>query len=73
MKKAEAIFEELADAPAADREARLTERCGGNEQLRDFVKHLLVEHDRGLGDFMQSPPAEVVVESDPEPTDRVGT
>jgi serine/threonine protein kinase len=72
MKSAEAIFEELADLPPDDRDTRLTERCGGSEQLRDFVKKLLAEHDRGLGEFMQSPPVDVV-EPDLEPMDRVGS
>jgi non-specific serine/threonine protein kinase/serine/threonine-protein kinase len=72
MKAAETIFEELADLPTADRETRLTERCGGNERLRDFVKQLLAEHDQGLGEFMQSPPVEVTVEPDVESTGRVG-
>jgi serine/threonine protein kinase len=73
MKKAEVIFEELADLPAADRETILTERCGGDGRLRDFVKRLLSEHDRGLGEFMQSPPVEVTVEPDLEPAGRVGS
>jgi serine/threonine protein kinase/tetratricopeptide (TPR) repeat protein len=73
MKDAEAIFAELADLPAGDRETRLTERCGGNEQLRDFVKKLLAEHDYGLGEFMQTPPDGVIVEPDVESTGRVGS
>ncbi|MHC4127077.1 MAG: serine/threonine-protein kinase [Planctomycetota bacterium] len=72
MKKAEAIFEELADLPPADRETVLTERCGGDERLRDFVKQLLAEHDRGLGEFMQAPPAGVTAEPDLGPDARVG-
>jgi serine/threonine protein kinase len=73
MKQAEAIFEELADLPAADRGVMLTERCKGDEQLRDFVTQLLAEHDRGLGQFMQSPPVELGVEPELEPADRVGS
>ncbi|MHC4100727.1 MAG: tetratricopeptide repeat protein [Planctomycetota bacterium] len=72
IKDAETIFSELADLPATDRETILTERCGGDEQLRDFVKQLLMEHDRGLGEFMQAPPADVV-EAELEPTGRVGS
>ncbi|MHC4220032.1 MAG: serine/threonine protein kinase, partial [Planctomycetota bacterium] len=73
MKRAEAIFEELADLPPADRDPILSERCGGDERLRNFVTQLLAEHDRGLGEFMQSPPVEVTVGSDLELTDRVGS
>ena len=59
LRKAQAIFEELADLPASRRGPILDERCGDDEQLRAFVEQLLASHDRGLGDFLQSPEIEI--------------
>ncbi len=59
LKKAQSIFEELADLPAPQRGPILDERCGDDEELRAFVDRLLARYDRGLGDFLQSPAPEI--------------
>jgi hypothetical protein len=50
---------EVVDLPAAQRGPVLDERCGDDEELRAFVEQLLDSHDRGLGDFLQSPEIEI--------------
>jgi hypothetical protein len=60
LKKAQAIFEAVADLPAPQRGPILDERCGGDEELRAFVEQLLASHDQGLGDFLQAPEIEVM-------------
>ncbi|MHC4083333.1 MAG: hypothetical protein ACYS15_14055 [Planctomycetota bacterium] len=59
LKRAQEIFEELADLPAPQRGAILDERCGDDQELRAFVEQLLASHDQGLGDFLQTPEIEI--------------
>ncbi|MHC4416858.1 MAG: hypothetical protein ACYS0G_16440 [Planctomycetota bacterium] len=59
LKKAQEIFEALADLPASERRPILDERCGDDAELRAFVERLLARFDRGLGDFLQSPEIEI--------------
>ncbi|MHC4140658.1 MAG: hypothetical protein ACYSUF_01850 [Planctomycetota bacterium] len=59
LKKAQSIFEELADLPASQRGPILDERCGDDKELRAFVERLLASHDQGLGNFLQSPEIEI--------------
>jgi hypothetical protein len=59
LKKAQSIFEEVADLPAPQRGPILDERCGDDEELRAFLEQLLASHDQGLGDFLQSPEIEI--------------
>ena len=60
LKKAQSIFEALADLPASQRGPILDERCGDDEELRAFVERLLASHDQGLGDFLQAPEIEII-------------
>jgi Tol biopolymer transport system component/predicted Ser/Thr protein kinase len=46
--RARSVFEAVADLPAAQRAARLTELCGGDDGLRREVESLLA-HDRPAG------------------------
>jgi tetratricopeptide (TPR) repeat protein len=48
------IFTEALELPAADREAFVAERCGGDRALRDEVLALLAA-DREAGDFLAGP------------------
>jgi hypothetical protein len=59
LRKAQAIFEELADLPPEKRRPILDQRCGDDEELRAFVEQLLASHDQGLGDFLQAPEIEI--------------
>ena len=59
LKKAQAIFEEVVDLPAPQRGPILDERCGDDQELRTFIERLLVSHNHGLGDFLQSPEIEI--------------
>jgi serine/threonine protein kinase len=42
----QSVFEEVVDATPADREARLTEHCGGDSELRSSVESLLASDRR---------------------------
>ncbi|MFL6262201.1 MAG: tetratricopeptide repeat protein [Thermoanaerobaculia bacterium] len=54
-RRVEAIFEEVVLLPTAEREERLAELCGGDEELRREVTSLLAA-DAGADDFLETPP-----------------
>ena len=53
-RRVEAIFEEVAFLPTAEREERLAELCGGDESLLREVTSLLAA-DAGAEDFLETP------------------
>jgi eukaryotic-like serine/threonine-protein kinase len=54
-RRVEAIFEEVVSLPTAEREERLADLCGGDEELRREVTSLLAA-DAGAEDFLETPP-----------------
>jgi len=57
-------FAEALQLSAGERSAYLERACGADEQLRRRVERLLKAHDH-VGDFLEQPPPEAVVESKP--------
>jgi hypothetical protein len=49
LAEAAAIFDDIADLPAAARAAALDARCGGRAQLRRELESLLGAHERSGG------------------------
>lgn len=56
--RAETLFHELLELPAAERAARLTAACGGDAELAAEVRALLAAAERVPPEFMQAPSAE---------------
>jgi serine/threonine protein kinase/tetratricopeptide (TPR) repeat protein len=54
FKQIETLFKEAMAAPPAHRAALLSERCGGDDDLRREVEALLAE-DETAGDFLEEP------------------
>ncbi len=53
---AEAVFEQVFDRTAAERECEINRRCGGDEKLRRAVLRLLALHDSAQADeFLNEP------------------
>ncbi len=76
LKKAEDVFDELADVPPGDRGPMLNHRCADNARLLSLVERLLANHDAGLGTFMDQPvmtlPPEAAPAEDPGIPQRIG-
>jgi len=53
-RRAHAIFTAALDWPNSEREARISEACGGDDGLASRVRKLLAASDRGT-DFLESP------------------
>src|SRR5947207_10145622 len=59
-----AVFAEALQLSAGERSAYLERACGADEDLRHRIERLLKAHDH-VGDFLEQPPPEAVVESKP--------
>jgi eukaryotic-like serine/threonine-protein kinase len=74
LRRAEALFDEAAEVPAAARERLIEQRCGNDRKLRVSVRRLLDALD-SMGDFLE-PAAEgrkqtLLEEDEPHP-ERIG-
>jgi len=72
LNKAESIFQALVDLSPPQRRPMLTGRCGDDGELRAFVEQMLGNHDRGLGDFLRTPPVEKLAERGEEAAEHIG-
>ncbi|MGH9854326.1 MAG: protein kinase domain-containing protein, partial [Blastocatellia bacterium] len=66
-RRVEELFRTVVDRPVAEREAYLTQVCGGDEELRHEVLSLLARDSDE--DFIQKPIAGVAISLSPEPRD----
>jgi serine/threonine protein kinase/tetratricopeptide (TPR) repeat protein len=71
------VFTEAVHLPAGERAAYLERACAGDAKLRQRVEALLQTHDQ-VGDFLEQPPRQAVMEARPgasageKPGDRIG-
>ncbi|HEV8631599.1 MAG TPA: protein kinase, partial [Thermoanaerobaculia bacterium] len=67
------LYERVADLPAAEREVRLDELCGSDDELRHEIESLLGAEGRAAG-FLESPldPAALRSEAVPWAPERIG-
>jgi len=57
------IFTEALRVPKGERGAFLDRACAGDQELRRKVEALLEAHER-VGDFLETPPAEIDSDTD---------
>ncbi len=55
FRRAEAIFQVMADLPRDQRESAVAEACAGDTQLLALVQRLLAHHEDGLSEFLIPP------------------